>query len=128
MTMSGDQDANNASDGEHPLARPARRTVLALGAIAASTVVTIRPALAQTAGSVLHCQIPVPANQAAGSYISADGSVVARRHARRLRAAAAPDHRRGGQACCCAGGTPPGLRSRPRRRPMPITSAGCRRG
>ena len=36
----------------------------------------IRPALAQTAGSVLHCQIPVPAPQNAGSYIAADGSVV----------------------------------------------------
>ena len=33
---------------------PSRRVVLALGAAAASTVVTIRPALAQTAGSVLN--------------------------------------------------------------------------
>ena len=55
---------------------PSRRIVLALGAIAASTVVTVRPALAQTAGSILNCQIPVPAPQAAGSYISADGSLV----------------------------------------------------
>ncbi len=51
--------------------------VLALGAAAASTVVTIRPALAQTAGSVLNCEIPVPAPQAAGNYIAADGSLVA---------------------------------------------------
>jgi len=58
------------------LVQPTRRVVLALGAAAASTVVTIRPALAQTAGSVLNCKIPVPAPQAAGSYISADGSVV----------------------------------------------------
>ena len=57
--------------------RPSRRAVLALGAAAASTVVTIRPALAQTAGSVLNCQIPVPAPQAGGSYIAADGSLVA---------------------------------------------------
>ena len=57
--------------------RPSRRAVLALGAAAASTVVTIRPALAQTAGSVLNCQIPVPAPQAAGNYIAADGSLVA---------------------------------------------------
>jgi hypothetical protein len=57
--------------------RPSRRAVLALGAAAASTVVTIRPALAQTAGSVLNCQIPVPASQAGGSYIAADGSLVA---------------------------------------------------
>ena len=55
---------------------PSRRTVLALGAVAASTVVTIRPALAQTAGSVMNCQIPVPQPQNAGSYIAADGSVV----------------------------------------------------
>ncbi|HEV2746153.1 MAG TPA: hypothetical protein VGW34_02515 [Allosphingosinicella sp.] len=56
---------------------PSRRIVLALGAAAASTVVTIRPALAQTAGSVLTCEIPVPAPEAAGSYIAADGSLVA---------------------------------------------------
>jgi len=56
---------------------PSRRFVLALGAAAASTVVTIRPALAQTAGSVLNCQIPVPAPQAAGSYIDPDGHIVA---------------------------------------------------
>ncbi|HEX6374702.1 MAG TPA: hypothetical protein VFZ91_03170 [Allosphingosinicella sp.] len=56
---------------------PTRRLVLALGAAAASTVVTIRPALAQTAGSVLNCEIPVPAPQAgAGNFIAADGSLV----------------------------------------------------
>jgi hypothetical protein len=55
---------------------PSRRTVLALGAVAASTVVTIRPALAQTAGSVMHCQIPIPSAQNAGSHIAADGQVV----------------------------------------------------
>ena len=57
--------------------QPSRRVVLALGAAAASTVVTIRPALAQTAGSVLNCEIPVPAPQSAGSYIAQDGSLVA---------------------------------------------------
>jgi hypothetical protein len=55
---------------------PTRRTVLALGAVAASTVVSIRPALAQTAGSVLNCQIPVPTPQQGGQYIAQDGSVV----------------------------------------------------
>jgi len=59
------------------LTNPTRRTVLALGAAAASTVVTIRPALAQTAGSVLNCEIPVPGPQAGGQYIAADGSLVA---------------------------------------------------
>jgi hypothetical protein len=57
--------------------QPSRRVVLALGAAAASTVVTIKPALAQTAGSVLNCEIPVPAPQSAGSYIAQDGSLVA---------------------------------------------------
>jgi hypothetical protein len=57
--------------------RPSRRVVLALGAAAASTVVTIRPALAQTAGSVLNCEIPVPAPEAgSGNFIAADGSLV----------------------------------------------------
>jgi hypothetical protein len=55
-----------------------RRKVLALGAVAASTVVTIRPAMAQTAGSILTCEIPVPDPKAsAGSYIAPDGSLVA---------------------------------------------------
>jgi hypothetical protein len=63
--------------GEDDMGRPSRRVVLALGAAAASTVVTIRPALAQTAGSVLNCEIPVPAPQAgAGQFIAADGSLV----------------------------------------------------
>jgi hypothetical protein len=57
-------------------ALPGRRTVLFLGAAAASTVVTIRPALAQTAGSVLNCEIPVPGPQGAGNYIASDGSLV----------------------------------------------------
>ncbi|HEY0413065.1 MAG TPA: hypothetical protein VGD66_07980 [Allosphingosinicella sp.] len=55
---------------------PSRRTMLALGAVAASTVVTVRPALAQTAGSVLNCEIPVPGPEKAGSYIAADGATV----------------------------------------------------
>lgn len=54
-----------------------RRRVLMLGAVTASAVVSIRPALAQTAGSVLNCQIPVPDPARAGSYIAADGTTVA---------------------------------------------------
>ena len=56
---------------------PSRRTLLVLGAAAASTVVTVRPALAQTAGSVMNCEIPVPGPQAGGQYIATDGSLVA---------------------------------------------------
>ena len=69
-------DKSDRTD-EEGAALPSRRIVLALGAAAASTVVTIRPALAQTAGSVLNCEIPVPAPQAgAGQFIAADGSLV----------------------------------------------------
>ena len=53
-----------------------RRRALMMGAVTASAVVSIKPALAQTAGSVLNCEIPVPGNHAAGGYITADGSVV----------------------------------------------------
>jgi hypothetical protein len=56
---------------------PSRRTVLVLGAAAASTVVTVRPALAQAAGSVLNCEIPVPGPHAGGNYVAADGNLVA---------------------------------------------------
>jgi len=67
--MSGTDDSNAFV--------PSRRTLLVLGAAAASTVVTVRPALAQTAGSVLNCEIPVPGPHAGGQYIAPDGSLVA---------------------------------------------------
>ena len=54
-----------------------RRRVLMLGAVGASAVVSIRPALASTIGSVLTCDIPVPDKTRAGSYIAADGKTVA---------------------------------------------------
>lgn len=47
-----------------------------LGAASASAIVSIKPALAQTAGSVLNCEIPVPDAGRAGNYIAADGSLV----------------------------------------------------
>ncbi|WP_375140359.1 hypothetical protein [Parasphingorhabdus cellanae] len=47
-----------------------------MGAVTASAVVSIKPALAQAAGSVLHCEIPVPGNHAAGGYIGPDGKIV----------------------------------------------------
>ncbi|OHC94532.1 MAG: hypothetical protein A2792_12175 [Sphingomonadales bacterium RIFCSPHIGHO2_01_FULL_65_20] len=52
----------------------ARRTLL-IGAVATSAVVSIRPALAQTAGSVLNCQIPVP-ERGKGMYIDPTGKLV----------------------------------------------------
>lgn len=63
-------------DRPAPEATPSRRRLLVLGAVGASAVVSIRPALAQTAGSVLNCEIPVPDPGHAGGYIDADGKVV----------------------------------------------------
>ncbi len=58
---------------------PTRRRVLVLGAVGAGAVVSIRPALAQTVGSVMNCEIPIPDASRAGSYIDSDGKVVAAR-------------------------------------------------
>jgi hypothetical protein len=60
---------------ENP-ALPGRRGALMLGAVAASMVVTIRPALANTAGSVLNCKIPIPDPARANKYIAQDGTLV----------------------------------------------------
>ena len=57
-------------------AKPGRRQVLVLGAAAASTVVTVRPALAQAQVSIMACEIPIPDPARMGNYIAADGSVV----------------------------------------------------
>lgn len=57
---------------------PRRRVLLlGLGAAAGSAIVSIRPALAQTAASVLHCQIPVPDPARADRHVAPDGSLVA---------------------------------------------------
>ncbi len=55
---------------------PTSRRALMLGAAAASAVVTVRPALAQTAGSVLNCQIPVPGPHGTGMNIDPYGKLV----------------------------------------------------
>ncbi len=60
---------------EHPGADPARRALM-LGVLGASSVLTIRPALAATTGSILNCQIPVPDPARAASHIAADGQLV----------------------------------------------------
>lgn len=52
------------------------RRALMLGAAAASAVVSVRPALAQTAGSVLNCQIPVPGPHGSGMNIDPYGKLV----------------------------------------------------
>jgi hypothetical protein len=53
-----------------------RRRVLMGGALAASAIVSVRPALASTAASVLNCSIPVPDPGRTGSAIAPDGQVV----------------------------------------------------
>lgn len=65
----------SANSGE-PKGVVTRRRALIMGAISASAVVSIKPALAQTAGSVLNCEIPVPDNSAMGGHIAPDGTVV----------------------------------------------------
>ena len=53
------------------------RRALMLGAVAASAVVSVRPALAQAAGSIINCEIPVPGPHGAGKNIDAYGKLVA---------------------------------------------------
>lgn len=73
-------DANpmNAADtaGESMASPLSRRKMLVLGAAGATAVATVRPAFAQTAVSVLNCEIPVPDAANAGKYIAGDGSLV----------------------------------------------------
>ena len=76
ISMSGTDDRTDKRLTAGPSCR-AGGPCCVLGAAAASTVVTVRPALAQTAGSVLNCEIPVPGPHAAGNYIGQDGTPVA---------------------------------------------------
>ena len=74
--MSDEVNGPGEDAAAEPEGAPTRRRLLMLGAASASMVVTIRPALAQTAGSVLTCEIPVPDPKRAGSWIAADGTLV----------------------------------------------------
>ncbi|MDX3910342.1 MAG: hypothetical protein QHC67_11040 [Sphingobium sp.] len=65
-----------AAEAAGGLPVPSRRQLLIGGTVAASAIVSIRPALAQTAASVLNCQIPVPDPSRANSYVSAEGALV----------------------------------------------------
>jgi hypothetical protein len=55
---------------------PTRRRMLVLGAVGVSAALTIRPAFAQTAVSVMNCQIPVPGPTGAGKFVDAKGILV----------------------------------------------------
>ena len=68
-------DNNNLSDVTVPVSNS--RRALMLGVVGASAVMTVRPALAATAVSVLNCRIPIPDPARAGQYIATDGSLVA---------------------------------------------------
>lgn len=71
-----DQDDPELTPVPEPApADPGRRRVLRLGATGAAAVVTIRPALASTVGSVLNCEIPVPDAVNRSKWIKADGSL-----------------------------------------------------
>ncbi|UVO52096.1 hypothetical protein M0208_16850 [Sphingomonas sp. SUN019] len=67
---------SDITDPDQPI-HPTRRRALMLGAVGAASIVSIRPAMAQTMGSVLTCEIPVPDPSRAGGYIDKDGNVVA---------------------------------------------------
>jgi hypothetical protein len=81
--MSSDQSENGRNEigqnenGQHDFGQPTRRRALMLGAVGAAAIVSVRPALAQAAGSVLNCEIPVTGPHGAGMNIAADGTLVA---------------------------------------------------
>lgn len=75
----GREGASPAAGETHMAGQGASRRKLLLGggAVAATAVVSIRPALAQTAASVLNCQIPVPDPvKGSGQMIAPDGKLV----------------------------------------------------
>jgi hypothetical protein len=55
-----------------------RRRALMLGAVTASAIISVRPALAQSAASVMNCEIPVPGPHGAGMNIDSYGKLVPR--------------------------------------------------
>lgn len=69
------QALSSAESGAVSAEFASRRRVLMIGAATATTVLSVRPALAQTAASVLNCSIPVP--DVSGKAVAADGSLVA---------------------------------------------------
>ncbi|MFP5434705.1 MAG: hypothetical protein ACLGIM_16535, partial [Alphaproteobacteria bacterium] len=71
-----DQDGPQMDETAAEPAVASRRQLLMGGAMAASAIVSIRPALANTAASVLNCTIPVPDNGRAGNFIAPNGQVV----------------------------------------------------
>ncbi len=74
--MANDSDPDKQPPAGPEAAAPSRRQLLMLGAAGAATVMTVRPALAQTTASVLNCTIPVPDPSNSGKAVALDGSTV----------------------------------------------------
>lgn len=72
----GQRSAVDSAVASAASAATSRRQMLRLGAVATGAVLTVRPAIAQAAGSVLNCQIPVPDVPKASEAIAADGTLV----------------------------------------------------
>ena len=66
--------SENIENGGEIQQVPTRRRMLMLGAASVSAVVTIRPALASTAASVLTCEIPI--EQGTGKWLNDQGQAV----------------------------------------------------
>jgi hypothetical protein len=66
--MSEEQNNSENHAGVPHEASPTRRRALMLGAVGAATIVSVRPALAQAAGSVLNCEIPMPSGTNLDAY------------------------------------------------------------
>ncbi len=60
-----------------PSASTSRRALM-LGAVTASAIISVRPALAQSAASVMNCEIPVPGPHGTGMNIDSYGKLVPR--------------------------------------------------
>ncbi len=74
--MANDSDPDKQPPTGPETAAPSRRQLLMLGAAGAATVMSVRPALAQTTASVLNCTIPVPDPANSGKAVALDGSTV----------------------------------------------------
>jgi hypothetical protein len=75
QVSSHDESDSGTGKTSKGLAMPARRALI-LGAAATSAVVSVRPAMAQTAYSVINCQITVPSPQDGPVYIDQYGNIV----------------------------------------------------
>lgn len=69
-------DVEITASGLKDLAVPSRRRLLMMGAATASTIVSVKPAMAQAQVSILNCQIPVPGPHVAGRYFDTEGNLV----------------------------------------------------